>query len=725
MSPSELNKPQLEAVQHLEGPLAVIAIPGAGKTRVISYRTANLINRGIHPGRILVVTFTNKAANEIKERIVKLVPENLGKQLCAGTFHSVCARILRNFSEECKVPKDFVIYDASDQKSLVTRVIKELHLNKDEYDSREVARKINLAKQESLSTYELANRLEDPYDKIYEVYEKSLCKSKALDFTDLIFRVVVAISNPVNETFVKTLQDLWDYVLVDEFQDTNLIQFKLIHELCKVHNNICIVGDTDQSIYKFQGADFRNVLNFNKAFPGTKVIKLEQNYRSTKKILAVANSLINHNQVRQEKDLWTDNEEGDDIELWECSSDKEEAKKVVDLIKKQVSNDKIYNEIAILYRTHAQSRLFEDAFRVSNIPYKIVGGLRFYDRAEVKDILAYLRVLQNPDDDVSLLRIINNPPRKIGKSTTDKLEEISETNKISIWQALFQNFETFKGTKQEALFGFVELISKLQESFHNGGTPLTLVTSIIEDTGYKKLLKDANTIEADSKLENLGELLTSIRQLEMSGINTLGDYLEAVTLATDEEGVKKEQINYVTLMTMHAAKGLEFPVVIVVGMEEGLFPGSRREQTEWEQQAYIEEERRLAYVAITRAKQYLALSYAKERYLWGTRKIRVRSRFIDNIAGNLLKLIKSNRKYTDCFGYLPESSHHITPTEVSFQRQKPKETPKSRFCSGDKISHPKFGEGNILEVTQGTDCDNVKIKFSSGETKTISSKFLL
>jgi DNA helicase-2/ATP-dependent DNA helicase PcrA len=617
-----LNAPQREAVLHEGGPLVVFAGAGSGKTRVITMRIARLVaEQGVAPWRILAVTFTNKAAGEMRERLEHLVPGG-AKGLQVGTFHSTCARLLRLNAEAAGVKKDFVIYDDQDQQAMVKRVLGDLNIDPKQFIPKQVAGAINRAKQEMTAPDQMTTE-GDPYREIvrrvYTAYEERMQKSGALDFGDLIYRFVRALEG--NDALREHLAGRFLHQLVDEFQDTNHAQLRLVRALASVHRNLVVVGDDDQSIYRWRGADRRNILDFRRAYPDARVVKLEQNYRSTQRILRVAHSVISKNHDREPKELWTENPEGDKVLVVRCEDERDEARMVVRGVQELRAKGAPLSEIAVFYRTHAQSRVLEEALRQANVPYRIVGGVRFYDRAEVKDLLAYLRVIQNPEDDVSLLRIVNVPARGIGKTSLSRLLDDAARAGSSVWAAIDENASSGPAGK---LAQFKELMERMRSAART--LPLAdLAGAVLQDSGYLEMLRADDSPEADARRENLQELVGSIQQYAAEREDaTLAGFLEEVTLQSEVEeqagGAK------VTLMTVHAAKGLEFDTVMVTGLEERMFPMRGTDPAEDPEE--MEEERRLAYVAFTRARQRLILSYASVRRIYGQVRPGDPSRFV-------------------------------------------------------------------------------------------------
>jgi len=731
MDLSSLNPPQRDAVLHGEGPLVVFAGAGSGKTRVITHRVAHLIaERGVPPWQILAVTFTNKAAGEMRERLSELVRSTKGLQV--GTFHATCARFLRWHADLVGISKDFTIYDDSDQKAAVKRVINDLGIDPKAFPAKTLAGGINKAKQEVLAPDEL--ELDGPWDevlqKVYALYQERLEKASALDFGDLIYRLVRALES--NDALRQELAGRFRYQLVDEFQDTNHAQLRLVKALASVHPNLCVVGDDDQSIYRWRGADRRNILDFKKTYPRTRIIKLEQNYRSTQRILRVAHAVIRRNSDREPKEMWTANDEGEPL-LVVCAEDgRQEAREVVNGIREMKRQGHLLTDMAVFYRTHAQSRVLEEALRAADVPYRIVGGVRFYDRAEVKDLLAYLRVLVNPEDDVSLLRIINTPTRGIGKTTIGRLLDLAAETGVGVWRALemIHDDDRFKTGVTKKLDAFRELVAGMQKGLKQGRYGLDDIGGVIlHETGYVDMLKKEDTPEADARIQNLEELVGSMQRYGQEHPESeLTDWLNEVTLQTDADRDDEEakQTDRLTLMTVHAAKGLEFDTVIVTGLEDGLFPS--RGTDPWEDPEELEEERRLAYVAFTRARQRLFLTFARRRWLRGREEVGSASRFLHEIPQEDARWVgmpqpqtrrKKAQEYVadpwdspEPMGAAPGESYvdYSEGTDVAIRR-------------GMRVRHPKFGVGEVRDVTQGAP-PRVIVLFPGLGRKTIVARYL-
>jgi DNA helicase-2/ATP-dependent DNA helicase PcrA len=645
----ELNGPQAEAVAHVSGPLLVFAGAGSGKTRVITYRIANLVARErVAPWRILAVTFTNKAAGEMRARLERedlLGP--VARDLWVGTFHATCAKFLRLFPEAIERTRSFVIYDSTDQKAVVTRVLRDMQLDDRRYTPKAVLSRILKEKQEGRGPDEmnLDSYLDDAIQKAYRRYEDALRSANALDFEDLILSVVRVLEAPADGSISpdvvrarEALEKKFDHVLVDEFQDTNQIQYRLLKRLSGRTRNLCVVGDDDQSIYRWRGADVRNIRYFRRDWPDARVVKLEQNYRSTKSIVSAALAVIAPSPTREPKELWTDNGQGSAVRIIACADERDEAACVVRAIRDAREAGIGPKQIAVFYRVHAQSRVLEEALRAVDMPYQIVGGTKFYDRAEIKDALAYLRVLVNPRSDVDLRRIVNTPSRGIGNTTMDRLEAYATTQRLSMWEALgrLDDFaEDLGAAARKRLGQFRELMTLLMQEAKDRSAAEVL-RLVLAKSGYKKALEDEDSAEAEGRLENLAELEGSMSDYEVEAAArgeapTLEGFLERVSLVSDTDSAK--DVEKVTLMTVHGAKGLEFELVILTGMEEDMFPYRNQEPRSVEE---MEEERRLGYVAITRARQHLIVTHARQRQIFGTTRIGVPSRFIGDLPPDVV-----------------------------------------------------------------------------------------
>lgn len=742
-----LNPEQLQAATHSGGPLVVFAGAGSGKTRVITQRVAHLIeHENVPPWRILAVTFTNKAARELRERLDKLAPGQ-ARSLWVGTFHAICARLLRAHAEQIGLRKDFVIYDDSDQKAMLTRVISGMNLDDRQFPAKQVAYHINTAKQEGKGPdqYETRDSVTRTVREIYVEYERRMAASSALDFGDLIYRLVVEIK--ARPELREAIRSRFSHVLVDEFQDVNHVQFAFVQALCEQHRNLCVVGDDDQSIYRWRGADRRNILEFRQHFPDATVVKLEQNYRSTSRILRAANAVVAHNIEREPKRLWTENEDGSKITVVACDDDRDEANTVVQAMRMLLDNGYSRSDQALLYRTHAQSRVFEESLRRANLPYRVVGGLRFYDRAEVKDLLAYLRVIHNPEDDVSLLRIINKPARGIGKTTIERMVEAATRAGTSLNAALLamRDDASQPAAGRKKLAAFTDLLEGLRNQTDQ--SPATLSRDVLSLTGYIDYLRAEDTPEADSRIENIQEVLSSMDQYQADAEQpNLTEFLELVTLETDADRTVSEDA--ITLMTVHAAKGLEFPIVFVAGLEEETFPSHRGFAGE-EDPDEMEEERRLCYVAFTRARERLFLSYANMRRVYNDVKIRRRSRFLEEIPRDEITLVGGKRPSAppprtpaaNSFSGMPKSSGYAAasgggsgrsgyggragqsspaPSGRYIDRSEANDTLDAGIAPGMRVQHSKFGIGRVTAVADGVPA-RVTVAFPDGSRSIIST----
>jgi DNA helicase-2/ATP-dependent DNA helicase PcrA len=636
----QLNPAQERAVLHSEGPLVVFAGAGSGKTRVITYRVANLLaNKRVPPYRILAVTFTNKAAQEMRARLDELAGEDLARELWVGTFHSVCCRLLRRYHNEVGLGRNFVIYDDADQKSLVTRIIRRQGIEERLYPPKQVLSRIHRQKQEGHKPADV--KVGSSFDQttldVFEAYEKALLTANAVDFDDLILHMMRLAEHRTSPAGAE-LRDRFDYLLVDEFQDTNAIQYRLVRALASRSRNLCVVGDDDQSIYSWRGADVRNIRGFRNDFAGAEIVKLEQNYRSAANIVASALGVISGAPDREPKRLWTEAEAGDKVRVNAMRDERDEAESVVRAVRNELASGTPADQIAVFYRINAQSRVIEEAFRSAGLPYQIVGGMRFFERAEVKDALAYLRLLDNPKSDADLLRIINVPARGIGGKTVQVLLDRAVRDSTSLWTALGALLEA-RGlgvAAKKKLVGFRDLIQGLRETAETT-TPLELAQAVLDQTGYRKLLRDADTAEADARLENLEEFVGSIGEytVEAERIGeepSVSGYLERVSLVSDIDGVEDEPT--ALLMTVHAAKGLEFDSVFLTGMEEEMFPYRGVDGTSPDE---LEEERRLAYVAITRARTRLTISHASARTIFGYTRYNSPSRFLNDLPDEVVE----------------------------------------------------------------------------------------
>lgn len=721
-----LNPQQREAVLHTEGPLLILAGAGSGKTRVLTNRIAYLVKeRGVSPFNILAFTFTNKAAREMKERVSRLVEEK-SDDIWVGTFHSTCVRILRRDIEKIGYDRNFVIYDTSDQQVLIKDCLKELRLNEKNFPPKSVLAMIGKAKDELEDAETYKRRYENDYRmskvaSIYSLYQNKLRQNNALDFDDIIMLTIKLFleHRPVLDYYQRKFR----YILVDEYQDTNTAQYTLISLLAKESRNLCVVGDDDQSIYKWRGANIRNILDFEKEFKDCKVIKLEQNYRSTQNILDAANSIIRNNVGRKSKKLWTENGEGCRLKFGELDNEHEEALFVAREIKRLVLDEGMqYKDFAILYRVNAQSRVLEDMLMREGIPYRIFGGLRFYDRKEIKDIIAYLRTIQNPSDDISLKRIINVPKRGIGNTTVETAEEIATSRGCSIFSVISAADSIPELKRPAAKLGeFVSLLSGFK-ALKDTMRVSELISQVIEKSGLLEEQQLENTIESESRIENIKEFLSVAKEFEeQSEEKDLEAFLSHISLISDVDSMEGEKDN-VTLMTVHSAKGLEFPAVFLVGMEEGVFPGYRALVDTDEDE--LEEERRLCYVGITRAKERLYLTCAHCRTLFGNTTYNKLSRFVNEIPQELLDGLYERKKINPI---QPKTTFNTADSVRDLLRQRGFDAVKSvkdmNFKVGDSVRHKKFGEGVITLVEQEKDDYKLEIQFKTAGMKRLMAAY--
>jgi DNA helicase-2/ATP-dependent DNA helicase PcrA len=640
----ELNEPQAAAVAHTEGPLLVFAGAGSGKTRVITYRIANLIACArVAPWRILAVTFTNKAAGEMRSRLDRLCGSELARALWVGTFHATCAKLLRAHGEAIGIKKNFVIYDAADQKAVVARALKDLDLDERRYPPRAVLAHIHKHKQEGRGPDEAAahSYIDDVALRLFRTYDERLRAANAVDFEDLILLVARLLEGRPGGTSSEAVEEegnrirrRFDYVLVDEFQDTNATQYRFLRELVRPHGNLCVVGDDDQSIYRWRGADVRNIRGFRRDYPNATVVKLEQNYRSTRRIVSAALGVISRSSEREPKELWTANSDGESIRIVAARDERDEAAFVVDSIKRAAAAGTDLREVAVFYRVHAQSRVLEEALRAANVAYQIVGGMKFYDRAEIKDAIAYLRLIVNPESDVDLLRVVNVPARGIGQTTVDRLTAWATLNDASLFDGLarLEEIGDLGSAAKKKLAGFRALLDKLRAAQL---PPSELVEHLLTETGYIDSLEKEDTAEADARIENLREFVGSLQDYEAEATAAgeppaLAGFLERVTLVSDVDSMK--DVGRVVLMTVHGAKGLEFERVFLTGMEEEMFPYKGVDPGEKEE---LEEERRLAYVAITRARKTLVMTHTQMRQIFGTTRWNRPSRFLGELPAGV------------------------------------------------------------------------------------------
>lgn len=729
-----LNPQQAEAVINTEGPMLIMAGAGSGKTKVLTCRVANLLQKGVRPYRILAITFTNKAAAEMRERVNNMSGP-AAKDVWLFTFHAFCARFLR--MEIDKLPGyggNFAIYDTADSQNLIKQILKEMNLDDKRFQPSGILSRISNAKNALQDAAAFARQAGDFYEQkvadIYSRYEQKLQLNNALDFDDLLMLSIKLLQE--NKEVREKYQDRFDYLLVDEYQDTNHAQYLLTKFLAAKHRNICVVGDADQSIYGWRGADIQNILDFEKDYPDAKVIKLEQNYRSTQIILDAANAVIENNTGRKPKNLWTENKSGADIIYFQAVDERDEARFVIEQLQNlQRTENKKLGDMAILYRTNTQSRIFEEMLIKSGISYNMVGGLKFYERKEIKDIIAYLRVIFNPADSLSLLRIINVPKRGIGDASLAKIQAYAAANNVSLFEAV-SNAAAIDGlssrfvSKLDDLAGIIfELMNLASEA------PVEdLIDRVLRDTGYLEELENERTPQAQSRIDNLHELISVAQEFAASEEeNNLENFLAHVALVSDIDDTELGE-DAITLMTLHSSKGLEFPVVFLVGMEEGLFPHARTLMDETE----IEEERRLCYVGITRAKEKLFLSSTKMRTIYGNTVTYPPSRFLQEIPARLVKTIKRQERFSALENFKQVSEKYsVRPQKPastfnphSFMPQKPAAAAGgtgTRFNTGDRVSHSKWGEGMVVSVKDSPDGQEVKVAFAGAGVRSLLTKY--
>ena len=725
-----LNDMQQLAVYHTEGPLLILAGAGSGKTRVLTHRIAYLIEeKGVAPWNILAITFTNKAAQEMRERVDALVGYG-SEDIWISTFHATCSRILRRHIDLLGYDRNFTIYDASDQKSLMKEVLKEMKIDTKQFPERSVMSEISSAKNEYKSPLDYRNEYGSNFRNqriadIYEHYQKRLKENNALDFDDLLVKMVDLFQT--NPDVLEHYQDRFQYIMVDEYQDTNTVQFLLVSLLAKKYRNLCVVGDDDQSIYKFRGANIYNILNFEKVFPDAQVIRLEQNYRSTQNILNAANGVIANNKGRKEKKLWTENQKGELVHFKQYDTEYDEADGVVSRINFLAMRGVQYKDMAILYRTNAQSRIFEEKLKQKNIPYAIVRGISFYDRKEIKDLMSYLKVVDSGMDDLSVKRIINVPKRGIGQTTINRLQEFAILNQMSFLDAVFNADEIPEVTRALAkLHKFADMIEEFRE-YASEHEISELLEHILDVTQYRAELEAEGTDESISRLEDIEELFNDIAYYEEEEENpNLRDFLAEKDMYTLNAGIDnlEDENNKVLLMTLHNAKGLEFNNVFLGGMEEGVFPGFGAMMSGDESE--IEEERRLCYVGITRAKERLFLSAAKRRMLRGQTQYNRRSRFIDEIPGQYLdteQRVSEQRvvKNTERPAKYQYGAKAGKPYNLSDFKVKP--VGELDYQVGDRVKHIKFGVGTVQEITKGGRDFEVAVEFDRVGRKKMFASF--
>ena len=757
-----LNNPQREAVTTVEGPVMVIAGAGSGKTKALTHRIAYMIQEGINPFSIMALTFTNKAAKEMKDRIMKLVDPHAARNVWMGTFHSIFARILRIEAQHLGFTPDFTIYDTDDSKQLINAILKERELDTKAYPAKYILHRISMAKSALYTPEDYCNNFEIQQQdvrankpligEIFKTYNNRLQRANAMDFDDILFYTNVLLRD-FPEILYK-YQQRFEYILVDEYQDTNYAQYLIIRRIAAMRENICVVGDDAQSIYGFRGANIQNILNFKNDYPEQRLIRLEQNYRSTKTIVNAANSVIDHNKDQIKKKVWSDKEEGELITVLRATSDNEEGTLVANSIFGYKMSRQLNNkDFAILYRTNSQSRSLEEALRKQDIRYRIYGGLSFYDRKEVKDLLAYFRVVINPHDEQALLRIINYPARGIGKTTIERLMVVADERKQAIWDVIASDEEPmpkdFNSGTVNKLRNFATMIKSFQ-TLLNKQNAIELAKHICNTVGIIKDLKEDDTPEGLSRVQNIEELLNAIMEFsdkqvdEVTGEQnevTLNKFMEDVALLTDQDKKNDEDDDYVTLMTIHSAKGLEFPYVYIVGLEENLFPGIQSLSTRED----LEEERRLFYVALTRAETKLVLSYAESRYRWGNLTLSEPSRFIEEIDQSLIERTrKASFRGTSSFD---EGINFSNPFSKSFQTRRdfqkkttqpssatPINTPKNNnsdfvaatpdeIDEGMRVLHQKFGQGTVMKVEGIGPNKKATVMFDDCGSKQLMLKF--
>ena len=731
-----LNPPQKEAVFHTEGPLLILAGAGSGKTRVLTHRIACLMEeKGVNPWNILAITFTNKAAQEMRERVDKLVGMG-AESIWVSTFHSACVRILRRHIDFLGFDNHFAIYDTEDQKTVIKEVCRRLNIDTKIYKERTLMAKISHAKDELISPEEMELNARGDFNEkkiaaVYKEYQATLRKNNALDFDDLIVKTVELFQNYPN--VLEYYQERFQYIMVDEYQDTNTAQFKFVSLLASKYQNLCVVGDDDQSIYKFRGANIGNILGFEQAFPGAKVIRLEQNYRSTGNILEAANRVIENNTERKPKRLWTENESGDKVHFRQFLNGFEEAEYVVgEITKARRNGDCNYKVCAVFYRTNAQSRLFEEKFLLANVPYKIVGGINFYARKEIKDLLCYLKTISNAKDDVAVRRILNVPKRGIGAATVSKVQDYAEYMQVSFYDALRVAEEIPSiGRSLSKINGFVEFIQSLR-SKEEVYTVRELLEEVIRLTGYVDELRAEGTDEAEARIENIDELISKAEtyQETMEAQNepaTLSGFLEEIALVADIDSVDPDQ-DYVLLMTLHSAKGLEFPKVFLTGMEDGIFPGYMSISTG--DPSDLEEERRLCYVGITRAMKELTLTCAQQRMIRGETQFNRVSRFVREIPRELVDLGHTVQEKKPRLEDIAPKNNSYMQMKMAFHAKpfQPKEFKVTKAESldyevGDTVRHVKFGVGIVKNITEGGRDYEVTVDFDRFGVKKMFAGF--
>lgn len=727
-----LNNKQQEAVKSVAGPLLIMAGAGSGKTRVLTHRVAYIIEQNLaNPWNILAITFTNKAAREMRERVDKLMGEG-AEDIWVSTFHALCVRILRRNAERIGYERAFNIASTSEQRTLVKRLLAALNVDSKQYTPRTILGTISNAKNNMVTPEEFASNAKGPYEevvaKVYRQYQEELHRNQAMDFDDLIMKTIELFKEFPD--VLEYYQNKFHYIHVDEYQDTNEAQYELVTLLAARYRNICVVGDADQSIYGWRGANMENILNFEKDYPDATVVKLEQNYRSTKNILKAANAVIDNNINRKDKTLWTDNAAGDKVHYYRAGNENDEAYYVIKQVQKlRQDQDYDYSDFAVLYRTNAQSRVIEEALLKAGIPYKLVGAHKFYDRMEIQDVLAYLRLATNPDDSLSFRRVVNVPKRGIGTTSVDKLADFATMNNITMLEAARQaGAANIRGKAQGQLLAFADLIADLHD-FQMEHNITELTDEILQRSGYKEMLETEKTLENQSRLENLEEFKSVTAEFEKNWMpadeesNMFVDFLSDLALVSDQDDVE-EDAPEVTLMTLHAAKGLEFPVVFLIGMEEGIFPLGRATEDDGE----LEEERRLAYVGITRAEKELYLTNAQSRMLYGRRQINPASRFITEIDTDVL--VSEGHKASEIARPAGRRDYPFDRyrKKTSFQpgqriENKGTGAEKKAWKIGDQVKHKAWGIGTIIKVTGQGEGMELDIAFPSQGIKRLLASF--
>lgn len=740
-----LNNMQQAAVQYKEGPLLLLAGAGSGKTRVLTHRIAYLIEEGVNPYNILAITFTNKAAGEMRERVDRIVSFG-AESVWVSTFHALCVRILRRFIDKLDYQTNFTIYDSDDQKAVVKACLKKLNMDPKQYPERMLMSEISKAKERFISPSEFDQSVSGQYHKmqtarVYTAYQEQLKLSNALDFDDLLYKTVELFQ--FHPEILEHYQERFRYIMVDEYQDTNHIQFLLIKQLASKYRNLCVVGDDDQSIYKFRGANIYNILNFEEEYPEAKVIKLEQNYRSTKNILQAANGVIANNEGRKEKALWTALPEGDKVKFSLWDTEYQEAEYTVkEILYQHEKEGRPYNHFAVLYRTNAQSRIFEEKLLMRNVPYKIIGGQNFYGRKEVKDLICYLKAIDNGRDDMAIRRIVNVPKRGIGQTSIDKIQAYADTYEMGVFDAMFEVMN-IPGLNRAAakVEGFVNLIMDFRDMLAQGAFISEVYDQILERTGYWEELVAERTEEAEARMENLTELKNKIVIYEEEAERpSLSELLEEIALVADVDSVEESE-EKVLLMTLHSAKGLEFPVVFLGGMEERLFPSGMAMNSE--DPDAIEEERRLCYVGITRAKERLYLSAARQRMMHGSANYNPVSRFVKEIPENVISMNgdgsfairKQNENLRQAKNNISKAGVSVSSKPYSYSVQKSTgskpafgkefkvEPVAIDYKVGDRVRHIKFGNGIVTDLVSGGKDYEVTVDFEKAGVKRMFASF--